>query len=447
MKKIAIFRLGGGAVLLMSLLQLSCGGTGGTVSTPAEAQGLAELPSLNVGEFINRAGTADISVAQSNDISVSKAVVGTTGTFSRSGCECRQIKKEMITQGRQVELNNCYIQKIGTAKGLVITDGAFSHFEVNMGGGQSLRVRMGNFGGTFKMDLCETRAGVFTQLMSYDLTQTGGNASGSIVEKHLEFGETDLDQHTFTFDVKDYTETGGAFNFSTATITTSFNGRYGAGSATLLANNTANSNKVTGDFKNGVGGNDFTGRMYCQFDNATGAAKYSVTGNFPAFLGSTTGLSAATLTALGFTGASELCPNTSFDETAAIGPNNSPFSALAGTSCTFTGNGTEPFALSGSGTTESATVIASTATGHFDTVNAQTLGSGTVETPTINFTRTWDCTAPTNFVAVDASDVNVATCTAIETELRSDAFERTCHQQQNTAEIQESQANFSLPPP
>ena len=384
--------------------------------------------------------------------------MGTSGTFSRAGCECRQIKKEIITQGRQIEANNCYLQAIGSAKSLTIPTDSFGYYQFNMGSLGSKLVRFGNFsnGSQLRLDFCETQGSSVTQAMSYTQTTSGSNISGTIVDQFLEEGASEQDKSKFTFSINNYSETGSSFDFSSASFQSQFNSRFGGGQATLVADNLSNLNQITGAFNNGVGDSNFTAHMACQFDdvlnNSTGAAKFSVSGTFPSFLGSTMGISDADLTTLGFTPTSALCPNTSFNETDAMGPANKPFSAASGGSCTFTATGTEPFQLSGSGNSESATVIASSATSHYGTINATTLASGSVTSPTISFndtdSRAWDCTAPSGFTVVDASNVDVTACNAILTQLGGDSFESPCQQQENNAEIvQSQQASANLPPP
>jgi len=354
----------------------------------------------------------------------------------------------LIHQGKQIELNNCYVQTVGEAKNLRIPENEFAYYQMELPELGAIAVRLGNFHSaeatTFKMDLCQKEATKQTQVMSFDLIVAGRNLAGTIVNKFLETGQTELDQSSFGFNISNYSETETGVDFNSATFQSKFNGRFGVGNSTLTADQAVGSNKVTGSFKNGVGENDFTTHLVCQFDGTTGAAKYSADGIISSFLGKDLSLSENSLLQLGYSSTTPLCPNPNFDETLAMSVANKPCTEAAGNTCTFSASGIDPFKLGGSEALEEATMILSSATNHFNTVNTTPLPSDAVATPVINFTRSWNCSAPTGFTIVDTKGINLSTCTAILKDLSSTSFESSCDQQQNQAEISESQ---SLPPP
>ncbi|MDO8527988.1 MAG: DUF4215 domain-containing protein [Deltaproteobacteria bacterium] len=438
---------------LLALSQITCGAEVSTTTpiTPAtKVESLSGLPSINVGNYISAAGAVSVaqSLSTSKSVNVSKAQVGTTGTFSRAGCECRQIKKELVHQGKQIELNNCYVQTIGKAKNLEIPEDKFGYHKMTLAGEETMLVRLGNFRSglvtTFQMDLCQVQSSTPSQVISFDVTVDGGTVSGSIINKFPQEGQAEPDQSSFDFNIGNYSESASGFNFDTATFASAFNGQFGSGNSALTANKTSGINKVTGSFKNGVGDNDFTAHLTCQFDKSNGAAKYDVTGIFPAFSASSTGIPNVLLEQLGFSTNTPLCPNNSFDETKSVSASNNPFTAPQNGSCNFSANDTEAFELTSSGASgEGATIIASSGTNHFNVINNTALSSGSVTTPVIPFTRSWDCTADEGFAVVDARDVDISTCKAIEDDLESTTFESSCDQQGNGAKISESQ---SLPP-
>ncbi|MDO8494408.1 MAG: hypothetical protein Q7S68_03635 [Deltaproteobacteria bacterium] len=188
------------SISCLALLQISCGSTSGVgtdvATTTTKVATVSSLPTVDVGDFISAAtGAVSGGKGFSKGVSASKAGIGEVGTFSRAGCECRQIKKELINQGKQIELNNCYIQTIGKTKNLVIPNDNFSYNKILLSN-ETLLVRLGNFTETdvhtFKMDVCAPQQGAATQVISYDLVVSGKNITGSVVNSFFGSRECQL---------------------------------------------------------------------------------------------------------------------------------------------------------------------------------------------------------------------------------------------------------------
>ncbi|MFH1017052.1 MAG: hypothetical protein V1798_02580 [Pseudomonadota bacterium] len=401
-------------------------------SSSPSLDGMSDVPSLNASDYDYSLG--GLLNGQSN--LTMRSLAGQVGGFSRAACEGYTLKKQLFTDGAQLEAFLCYIRTLEQADlGMTVSTDGWTYYEINFpehpgqdGPPSVVRVRVGKFADQLKMDACIESGGSFEREVEFRISASDSGYTGYVVNRYA--GTNDQDEAMTGTSRIDVTIAGtSASDFTSAefnayhqdqSATNSWQSQMSFTADAATATNTlAGAQAYTSTEWNG-GSSALNGEWG---EDLVGSVKFQTTGSYPAptlekcmSWNSQMTEEQANLWCVG------KCYNQNGEETPAVDGN-----------CEFLNTGTESFSIDSSSTPPAFAIVANSSSAYYDTVNAATLldPADLDITSQTGFVEAWDCTAEGSFTSVDATSLaDIASCEPT----RDNEAWRMCEEQQRLAD-------------
>lgn len=419
MKKIA-YIFGFGCFLFLTSCGSSSSPAATTTEDTVEVSDLSVLPNLDLD-------SADTTSASFSALPPTKSVEdgeSTAGSVATSGCMAvNYLKPVALAQLKQIETYKCYIKTTQDGHSEVVPGSDdYAYYAISgIEGGQSLRVRVGNFTSdstsTFKMDVCESADGsTFSRTTEFSIAgNTTDKTWSGFATTHFSFPEDGQFQTPAGDTVT------SAFNNSTFTITMSsgddLSAEYDASKATHIETTTTfGRNPSTADVTDAT---TYLDGFQVSFEKET-----------------TTDFSEGVLNSVvGTFGDGDIVSGTMYSQftkaAGALGRGAAKFEYTNSVMSQSNFESAEAFSLSdpeddGDVTATVVNEAGADYTALFATAEAQVLSALTLSIPDginseVAFDVSWDCTdasgGTSNFTAVDVSGVDFAACDALAQEV------------------------------
>jgi len=481
-------------LFLSFTLIYACGGSGGSSSGSSRAAGggseatvesLSSLPSVDLSNYDASSSSSSANLSSLLSRSVSSNIVnrgigenlGGAGGASRAGCDANMHKKEMIRMSQMAQLSRCYPEAMETLGLFEIPDNRFAYYQLTPPeedvediaakcdgipeqdaerramceqeggkGGMEMKIRIGNYSGELRIDMCEGGSLVDEATYSAD----GSIYTASIVHIGDWMGQTEKSSFDLTVDLG----TGGSVTNGIVTLGDDgsidaqgvMSGGFGSGNMRFERIESDSSNRIRGGFAGSFTDpmtdmtSSFDGKVYSRFGGSsnTGCAKFSFGGTMPPmrfidmlpmdipedqkanFIKTFCNDLGITVEGDQCTAANTadllLCENPDFDHSNPSATTKPMIPLGSGeTECgEVSHSGIECFAISnvtmtggfGNRVRQGFTIIATSGSPYFDEVNAFDLSGLSSNITEPAYSRNWDCTG--TFTEVDFTSVSMA---------------------------------------